>query len=85
MQDARNYLSRLQEIPRYLLQTQALMAEGLQRGFTPPKAILNPVRAQLDHQLEPVPASVYYSPFREPKPDAVTVAEWSEVRRPLAA
>lgn len=39
-QDYENYISRLREIPRFFLEEEANMRDGLARGFTPPQVTL---------------------------------------------
>jgi uncharacterized protein (DUF885 family) len=46
--DLRAHLSRMRAVPQSLRDQRALMAEGLRRGITPPKAILAGVPPQFD-------------------------------------
>ena len=46
--DLRAHLSRLKLVPGALAEQQALLAEGLRRGITPPRAILPGVVPQFD-------------------------------------
>lgn len=63
--DYRNYLSQLNQMPRYFDQQIANMRAGLARGFTPPKITLqgrdDTVRSVIDVQTPQ--DSVFYKPF----------------------
>ena len=64
VQDYRDYITRLQQLPEVMDQYIVLMREGLKTGFTQPKAVLDgrevPVRKQL---VESPEASSFYKPF----------------------
>ncbi|GGO89658.1 DUF885 domain-containing protein [Stakelama pacifica] len=63
--DYRNYLSQLNQMPRYFDQQIANMRAGLARGFTPPKITLqgrdDTVRSVID--VKTPQDSVFYKPF----------------------
>jgi uncharacterized protein (DUF885 family) len=61
--DYRNYLSRLNEIPRVLDEYIALMRDGLERGITQPRVILEGRDAPIIAQIVESPTE---SPFFEP-------------------
>ncbi|MBT8040227.1 MAG: DUF885 domain-containing protein [Gammaproteobacteria bacterium] len=64
LEDYRNYLSRLHELPEVMDQYIALMRQGLERGITQPKIIMvgrdGPITAQI---VETVEDSPFYAPF----------------------
>lgn len=60
-----DYLARLQAVPNFIDQTIALMQEGLKRGVTPPRLVLQPVPGQIE-TLTKVPVQDFplYQPFK---------------------
>jgi uncharacterized protein (DUF885 family) len=59
-----NYLSRLRAWPRYVDQQIVLMRQGIARGFTVPKAVLNGYDHTISaHVVSDVEKSVFYRPF----------------------
>ena len=80
VQDYRNYVKWLRDIPRFFREEIAQMRAGLKRGFTPPKVTL----AGRDKAIEDIAnakpeASVFLEPFKKnvlnvPEP------EWSSLR-----
>jgi uncharacterized protein (DUF885 family) len=79
---------RLRAIDRMVDQTIALMRRGLERGITPPRAILGPVPAQIAAQIatDPEAAPIARVLFSETPPDTAP-RTWSrfkgEVRKAL--
>jgi uncharacterized protein (DUF885 family) len=69
--DYRNYLARLHEMPAVMDEYIALMRRGVEEGFTQPRVILGgrdaPIKAQL---VENAPDSPFFQPFRD-LPEAV--------------
>ena len=71
-QDVRNYIARLNDVPRYFDQQTTNMRSGLERGFSVPRAVLDgrevaianvadltdPTRSPLYAPLEKLPASI---------------------------
>jgi uncharacterized protein (DUF885 family) len=75
LQDYRNYLARLRQLPRYFSEQQDNMRAGLARGFTPPRVTLAGRDAALASVVDATPQdSVFYTPFRE-MPGAIPAAE----------
>jgi uncharacterized protein (DUF885 family) len=66
LEDYRNYLSRLHEMPQVMDQYIGLMREGLKLGITQPKVVLagrdEPIKAQI---VERADESAFFAPFME--------------------
>jgi uncharacterized protein (DUF885 family) len=66
LQDYRNWIKQMQDIPRYFREQTAQMRAGLKRGFTPPRVTLQGRDASITTVTDAAPeASLYYTPFRE--------------------
>jgi len=62
--DYENWIARLQAMGPYIDQTIALMREGMRRGLTQPRVIMERVPAQIARQVVTDPAtSPFYKPF----------------------
>jgi uncharacterized protein (DUF885 family) len=61
--DYEDILARLEALPAYVEQQQALLQEGLKRGYTPPKLMLRAVPKQI---VDLIPADPLASPLLEP-------------------
>ena len=78
--DYRNWIARLQALPRLLEQTTALMQAGIEAGSLPPKVLMQRVPAQIRGQLVADPAaSPFYKPFLK-MPEAIPAAEQEALR-----
>jgi len=79
LNDYRNYLGRLHQLPRLMDQYIGLMRKGLELGMTQPRVILDgrdePIRAQL---VEDVSQSPFFSPFQS-IPESIAGGEKSEL------
>jgi uncharacterized protein (DUF885 family) len=76
--DYDDILARLEALPTYVEQQQALLQEGLKRGYTPPKLMLRDVPKQI---ADLIPADALTSPLLEPfKNFPVEVPEHDRVR-----
>ena len=65
-QDYRNWLSQMQDIPRYFHEQMDEMRAGLKRGFTPPRVTLEGRDASITAVTDATPeASLFYTPFKE--------------------
>jgi len=63
--DYEDILARLEALPFYVAQQQALMEEGLKRGYTPPKLMLRDVPKQIADLIPADPmASALLEPFK---------------------
>ena len=79
VEDYRNYLGRLHQLPTVMDEYIALMREGLELGMTQPRVILDgrdePIKAQLVERAEESP---FYSPFLE-LPESLLSGEKAEL------
>ena len=84
-QDYRNYLSQLNDFPRYFDQQIANMRAGLARGFTPPRITLqgrdDTVTSVID--VAKPEDSIFYKPF-EKMPASIPAATQTELRAAAA-
>ena len=79
VQDYRNWLAQMRDIPRYFHEQIDEMRRGLRRGFTPPRVTLRGRDASLTAVTEAAPeASLFYTPFRDMP--GVAEAEKSDLR-----
>ena len=63
--DYEDILARLEVLPPYVEQQQALLEEGLKRGYTPPKLVLRDVPKQIADLIPADPlASALLDPFK---------------------
>jgi uncharacterized protein (DUF885 family) len=63
--DYRNYLHRLAQFPRYFTQQITWMRQGIDSGFTQPKAVLVNYQNSVSAFIHPSPEqSVFYQPFQ---------------------
>jgi uncharacterized protein (DUF885 family) len=66
VQDYRNWISQMKDIPRYFHEETAEMRAGLKRGFTPPRVTLEGRDASLTAVTDATPeASLFYTPFKD--------------------
>jgi uncharacterized protein (DUF885 family) len=66
LQDYRNWISQMHDIPRYFRQQMDEMRAGLKRGFTPPRVTMQGRDASITAVSDVAPeASLFYAPFRE--------------------
>ena len=66
LQDYRNWISQMRDMPRYFHEQMDEMRAGLKRGFTPPKVTLEGRDASITAVTNATPeASLFYTPFRE--------------------
>lgn len=64
LQDYKDYLSRLAEVPRYFEQQMNWMREGIKTGYTQPKAVLTGYEQSISAFIKKdVTKSVFYQPF----------------------
>jgi uncharacterized protein (DUF885 family) len=65
VQDYRNWISQMKDIPRYFHEQTDEMRAGLKRGFTPPRVTLEGRDASLTAVTEATPeSSLFYTPFK---------------------
>jgi uncharacterized protein (DUF885 family) len=66
LQDYRNWISQMKDVPRYFSEQTQEMRAGLKRGFTPPHVTLEGRDASLTAVTEATPeASLFYTPFKD--------------------
>jgi uncharacterized protein (DUF885 family) len=66
VQDYRNWISQMKDIPRYFHEQMDEMRAGLKRGFTPPRVTLAGRDASITAVTDSTPeASLFYAPFRD--------------------
>ena len=63
VQEYRNYISRMRDVPRWFDENQANMRAGMKRGFTPPAVTMKGRDATLANQIKPGKDSPFYAPF----------------------
>jgi uncharacterized protein (DUF885 family) len=66
LQDYRNWIAQMRDIPRYFREQMDEMRRGLQRGFTPPRVTLAGRDASITAVTDSAPeASLFYTPFKD--------------------
>jgi uncharacterized protein (DUF885 family) len=66
LQDYRNWISQMKDIPRYFHEQMDEMRAGLKRGFTPPKVTLTGRDGSITAVTDAAPeASLFYAPFKD--------------------
>lgn len=66
LQDYRNWISQMRDIPRYFREQTHEMRAGLERGFTPPRVTMQGRDASIAAVTDAAPeASLFYVPFKE--------------------
>jgi uncharacterized protein (DUF885 family) len=79
VQDYRNWIAQMKDIPRYFREQMDEMRAGMQRGFTPPKVTMEGRDSSLTAVTNVGPeASLFYTPFKDMP--GVTVAEQASLR-----
>jgi len=63
VQEYRNYISRMRDIPRWFDENMANMRSGMKRGFTPPAVTMKGRDATLANQIKPGKDSPFYAAF----------------------
>jgi uncharacterized protein (DUF885 family) len=66
LQNYRNWISQMQDIPRYFNEQTDEMRRGLKRGFTPPRVTMAGRDASLAAVTDATPeGSLFYTPFKD--------------------
>src|ERR1700675_3249920 len=66
VQDYRNWIAQLKDVPRYFREQMDEMRQGLKRAFTPPQVTLKGRDASITAVTDVAPeASLFYTPFKE--------------------
>ena len=78
--DYRDYLARLEALPRYLEQNRINMQLGIEAGFTQPREIMENILPSFDAQVtESAETHPLYAPFRE-MPGNLSAQQQEELR-----
>lgn len=80
-QDYRNYIARLNDVPRYFDQQTGNMRAGLKRGFSVPRAVLDgrEVSIATVSELKDPTASPLYAPFKT-LPSSIPAADQAQLQ-----
>jgi uncharacterized protein (DUF885 family) len=66
VQDYRNWIAQMRDIPRYFREQVEEMRRGLERGFTPPQVTMKGRDASITAVTDAAPEqSLFYTPFKE--------------------
>jgi uncharacterized protein (DUF885 family) len=66
LQDYRNWISQMKDVPRYFHEQMDEMRAGLKRGFTPPRVTLEGRDASITAVTDATPeTSLFYTPFKD--------------------
>jgi uncharacterized protein (DUF885 family) len=66
LQDYKNWLAQLHDVPRYFHEQMDEMRAGLKRGFTPPRVTMEGRDASITAVTDATPeASLFYTPFKD--------------------
>ncbi len=80
-QDYENYVKRLRAFPSYVEQHLANMQEGLRRGITMPRVVLQGFEVTIaTHVVDDPAQSVFFAPFKK-FPAAIPASEHERLRR----
>jgi len=79
LQDYKNWVEQMKDIPRYFHEQMDEMRAGMKRGFTPPKVTMNGRDASITAVTEAKPeASLFYTPFKDMP--GITAADQAQLR-----
>ncbi|WP_298440821.1 DUF885 domain-containing protein [uncultured Ferrimonas sp.] len=76
--DARAYLARLQQVPRYFEQQIHWLQQGINSGNTVPQAVLTGFEDSISAFITPADSSLYYQPFANLAADFPNKARWQQ-------
>jgi uncharacterized protein (DUF885 family) len=81
LQQAENYIARLNDVPRYFDEEIVNMRAGLKRGFTVPRAVLagRDVSISTFTDIKSATESVFYKPFKQ-LPVSITAEQQAKLR-----
>jgi uncharacterized protein (DUF885 family) len=79
LQDYKNWLAQLHDVPRYFREQMDEMRAGMQRGFTPPKVTMEGRDSSITAVTDATPeASLFYTPFKDMP--GVSAADQADLR-----
>jgi uncharacterized protein (DUF885 family) len=79
LQDYKNWLAQLHDVPRYFREQMDEMRAGMKRGFTPPKVTMEGRDSSITAVTDATPeASLFYTPFKDMP--GVTAADQADLR-----
>lgn len=82
LEDYRNWIGQLKDIPRYFHEQMDEMRAGLKRGFTPPRVTLTGRDASITAVTDSTPeASLFYVPFKDMAGISDTDQKACEIKR----
>jgi uncharacterized protein (DUF885 family) len=80
LQDYRNWIAQMRDIPRYFREQIDEMRAGLKRGFTPPRVTMQGRDASITAVTDAAPeASLFYTPFKEM--NGISAADQAALRK----
>ena len=80
VQDYRNWIAQMRDIPRYFHEQMDEMRQGQKRGFTPPRVTMAGRDASITAVTDAAPqASLFYTPFKD-MPAVIPADEQAEMR-----
>lgn len=82
-EDYQQYLRRLGAVPQYMEQQIALMREGLTKGITQPRVVLEGFEQSIESYIAAPEQSVFFQPLLR-KSDAITEQQWQAFRQQAA-
>jgi uncharacterized protein (DUF885 family) len=66
LQEYRNWIGQMRDIPRYFAEQMDEMRQGLKRGFTPPRVTMKGRDASISAVTDAAPEeSLFYTPFKD--------------------
>jgi uncharacterized protein (DUF885 family) len=84
LQDYKNWIAQLHDVPRYFHEQMDEMRAGLKRGFTPPRITMEGRDASITAVTEATPeSSLFYTPFKDMP--GISAAEQASLRADAVA
>jgi uncharacterized protein (DUF885 family) len=79
LQDYKNWLAQMHDVPRYFHEQMDEMRAGMKRGFTPPKVTMDGRDSSITAVTDATPeASLFYTPFKDMP--GVSAADQADLR-----
>ncbi len=84
LQDYKNWVQQMKDVPRYFHEQMDEMRAGMKRGFTPPKVTMTGRDSSITAVTEAKPeASLFYTPFKDMP--GITATDQAELRAQAVA